>query len=551
MMGLMMVLVAVPVWGQESSAPAETVGGKRQAMAAKNAETLGNLFDAMTEVQGLIEDKRSEWEEVTVEEQRRELEVEVEGLKARLSGLVTDFEKLATGVDKTEFDDAGSEVIDLNEEFRALLRPVVGELKAATSKPRELEEMRSMVEMLTQRKALANRAVARLMPLRELSEGSELGEELGGLQAEWERRLLESDSQMQALTLRIEERTAERGSMWSLVSETVARFCTTRGRNMLMALLAFMGTLIVSRGLFRLLERYGPLHRKRQSSFLVRIIDVSFGVISIVLSAIVAFGVLYATGDWVMLTIGIFFLLGVAWAAKNTLPAVYEQLKLVLNLGPVREGERIVFGGIPWRVDELGFYCEFTNPELTGGLLRLPLRNLIDEHSRPFHEKEHWFPTSANDWVLLGDGTYGKVVSQTPEQVVVLKLGGSRATYPTASFLELNPENLSGNFRVRVTFGIDYAHQADVTTSIPEIFRERIEADLAEYAGEDGLVSLKVEFKEAGASSLDLAVLADMSGKMGSRYQFLQRRIQRVCVDVCNEKGYGIPFTQITVHQAD
>jgi hypothetical protein len=64
-------------------------------------------------------------------------------------------------------------------------------------------------------------------------------------------------------------------------------------------------------------------------------------------------------------------------------------------------------------------------------------------------------------------------------------------------------------------------------------------------------VSLNVEFASAGASSLDFVVLADMAGSMDSRYQFLQRRIQRICVDVCNERGYGIPFTQITVHQAE
>ena len=57
--------------------------------------------------------------------------------------------------------------------------------------------------------------------------------------------------------------------------------------------------------------------------------------------------------------------------------------------------------------------------------------------------------------------------------------------------------------------------------------------------------------KEAGSSSLDFQIIVDVSGKLDSRYQILARFIPRVCVDVCNEHGWVIPFTQITVHQAD
>jgi hypothetical protein len=62
--------------------------------------------------------------------------------------------------------------------------------------------------------------------------------------------------------------------------------------------------------------------------------------------------------------------------------------------------------------------------------------------------------------------------------------------------------------------------------------------------------SIKVEFQSAGTSSLDYVVLADFDGSLGSRYNFIKRRIQSICVDVCNDNGWVIPFTQITVHQA-
>jgi len=249
--------------------------------------------------------------------------------------------------------------------------------------------------------------------------------------------------------------------------------------------------------------------------------------------------------------VAVLMLVGIGWASKQAIPPYLEQMKLILNLGSVRQGERMVYDGIPWRVDRLAFYCEFHNPRLEGGSLRLPVQEVLSLHSRELGSKEPWFPTEEDDWVILGDQTYGKIVQQTPEQVVVLRLGGSRKMYPTASFLDEHPENLSHGFRISTAFGIDYDLQAISTTEVPEKFRNRIEEELCKKIDQENVRSVKVEFSSAGASSLDYEINADFSGEVASRVNVLRRMIQRVCVDVCNEQGWGIPFTQITVHQAD
>jgi hypothetical protein len=59
-----------------------------------------------------------------------------------------------------------------------------------------------------------------------------------------------------------------------------------------------------------------------------------------------------------------------------------------LDLGSVRQGERLIHGGIPWRVDALNMYCDFSNPDLTGGTMRLPVKELFGLHSRPADSKE-------------------------------------------------------------------------------------------------------------------------------------------------------------------
>jgi hypothetical protein len=62
---------------------------------------------------------------------------------------------------------------------------------------------------------------------------------------------------------------------------------------------------------------------------------------------------------------------------------------------------------------------------------------------------------------------------------------------------------------------------------------------------------LLVEFKAANASSLDYLVYASMDGNSAASYFAIGRLIQKTCVDICNQEGWVIPFTQVTIHQAE
>ena len=188
---------------------------------------------------------------------------------------------------------------------------------------------------------------------------------------------------------------------------------------------------------------------------------------------------------------------------------------------------------------------------MLGGEIRLPLRRLVDLHSRPWSDQEPWFPCKQGDWVLLADGTHGKIVVQTAEIIELVLLGGSRKTYRTTDFLNQNPVNLCLSFRVQVTFGIDYQHQALSTSDVPETFQKTLLEGLSHEGYGKDILNLGVEFKEAGPSSLDLEVLADFSGRVAKDYNFLKRTIQRICVDACNKNGWIIPFTQLTIHTAE
>jgi hypothetical protein len=55
----------------------------------------------------------------------------------------------------------------------------------------------------------------------------------------------------------------------------------------------------------------------------------------------------------VLITLISLFLLGFAWAAKRNIMQFWKEIKLLLNLGAVRENERLIYHGVPWKVISL------------------------------------------------------------------------------------------------------------------------------------------------------------------------------------------------------
>ncbi len=74
---------------------------------------------------------------------------------------------------------------------------------------------------------------------------------------------------------------------------------------------------------------------------------------------------------------------------------------------------------------------------------------------------------------------------------------------------------------------------------------------LTEYLEQDWIAGFKLEFRLANNSSLDYAAILDVTGKAAHAKQVLERLVNKVGVDACNEFDLGIPFQQITLHRAN
>ncbi|MGJ8723821.1 MAG: hypothetical protein ACSHYB_04625 [Roseibacillus sp.] len=471
-------------------------------------------------------------------------------LAARLDELKNQFDELATGVRGEDLKTAEEANLDLAEEVKEILRPGVRAMKKATERPRETEMLRAREQRLSEQAELAKNALERLSRWNGGTESS-TGQRIEELRELWKGRQNDAEGQLEALAVQMEQQEAEKEPVLKPVSDAFESFFKGRGLNLLKAVGALAGTWLFLRWLWRMIGKLPLVRKQNHGAFGWRLLELSAVVISGGLAAVAALFVLYFSGDWLLLTLAIVLLVGLGWTAKSTIPKTFEQTKMLLNLGPVRKGERLTFEGVPWEVGTIGIYTELRNCELTGGLIRMSIKRLSTLRSRPHDPSESWFPTKTGDWVLANDAM-GKVVTQTPEYVQLVRLGGTRETYLTPDFLALAPANLSKSFRVKAIFGIDYAHQAIATTEVAAIFKAKLAAGLVEVlADREQLNSVNVEFASAGASSLDYAIMADFKGEAADRYEKLKRAIQRICVEVCNEKEWGIPFTQVTIHQAE
>ncbi len=551
-LGLCLVLFPNPnarAETQEPQPPAEASQARRGTKAALN--TLSAIMRSMDLVQNQIQGKDKEFQAAETQNEKDRIENQRTELAVRLDVLRKNFEEIATGVDTGKFAAKPREDFEWTKEIQDILGPVLHEIKGLTARPREIEKLRSEEDYFKERLPIAENAAKAIQELIDKTQDQKLKDRLAGLKQTWLDRKQELSSRLTVVQYQLEKKLQEKKSLVESAQNLLRSFFKTRGRNLALSLLSLALVLVVLRFFHRVIHKISPIHKSEKYQLYVRLFDVAFEVFTVAGAIGASLLVLYVSGDWVLLAVAGILLFGAAWTARHSLPRFWDQIKLLTNFGTVRKDERVLYNGLPWKVGPINLFTYLKNPELTGGTLRLPLKDLQDLRSRPFHPAEPWFPCKKNDWVILADETWGKVLSQTPEMVQLLLIGGSRKTYPTPDFLQQSPANLSTGFRLKLTFGIDYQHQAESTREIPKALQEMLVSELAHQGYKDVLVELKVEFKEAGASSLDLQILADFSGAAAQDYMRLSRAIPAIAVDACNKYGWVIPFTQITLHTAE
>jgi hypothetical protein len=471
----------------------------------------------------------------------------IEALSLEVEQLQYTVEKVATGgADLEMFGQRSTDQFNWKQEIEDVFQPIVIELRRLTERPRKIERLRTEKAYLDQRLPAAEAALSNLAQLqKEISPGP-VRKEIDKLSNRWKKRQDEILSRLQLVEFELKNLLNPPVESTRQTTSALKAFFAGRIADILLALMAmiaaFLAVHLIHRGYTHTLAR-----RKRPAGLAARFVSLFLRLMALTLGLLAAMSVLYVRGDWIILGLLIIVLIGAAWAIKQSVPRYYNEVRTFLNLGDVREGERVIYNALPWQVGALNLFTLLHNPMLRGGTLRLSLKEMGELQSRPCHNDEPWFPSAENDHVLLEDGTFGRVMVQTPE-LVQLTVGAAVKTYPVHAYLGQHPRNLSRAGFVAVTkFGVGYALQQDLHR-VQEQLKQHVETKLRAHPLGNHIQEFSLDFDAAGASSLDFILVARFAGAAAESYFPAQRLLQRLALEACNELGWDIPYQTLTVH---
>lgn len=534
--------------GQTDSAAVATVAAETVA----DTDTLATLVSFAKLRNELLLDIKALNKQIDAEQSEAEktkLKQELDKLESDLRTTTRNLENIAAGVDISRLRAEKEEDFNFQKEIFALLKPALDEMKEMTSHVRQKSDLREKIAYYEERLPVIEKALSNISRLQEQSKDKSLKKSLNATAGIWRKQQAFMQSELQAARLELNKLEAAETSITEASQSYLKSFFQKRGLYLIEALSLVVAILLLSRLSYAAMERYIAGFRKKHRSFRVRLIELAHRIFTVILVILGPMIVFYLVEDWVLFSLGILLLLGIALTLRQTLPRYWHQVQLFLNIGSVREGERILMEGLPWLVERINIYCTFSNP-VADISQRLPIADLVGLKSRPAKPDEPWFPCKKGDWVILSDGVRGKVIGISHELIQLVERGGAQLTYQTSDFLAKSPRNLATNFRIKESLGISYSLQKQSTTGILETLYHYIQQRAEQEGYGEQLLNLRVEFAQAGNSSLDLVVIADFKGELADLYNRLRRAIQRWCVDACSEYGWEIPFPQMTLHGA-
>ena len=468
------------------------------------------------------------------------------------------FIETITGLPIFQSSEVAAKDESFSENLSDILRPALSGIKGLSERPRQIQMLEENIKVYTAELNTVKLALEKIEKYQKDKEYKDFyrtlkksKKKLKTVKNDFEIKL--EDAQFNLLKLE-----KNQGSFVGVFSKAIFDFLKTKGKNLFLSISAFilivwfLGRVknrVISFFVDKFLKIYGP---HDQGLWFIRPIKVIYSLTGFLLALFVGILILYIMNDWVLVTFILFTLGALVWSSKEYFPTFFEQSKIVLNLGAIRENEVVIFEEIPWKIKTLGYYCRLENPLLTGGSLRIGSRELVNSHSRPIQVNEPWFPTKTNDWVVLDEEVYGKVTFQSPEQVLVKLIGGATKYLKVDEFLKMNPLNLSNGFGIKQIIGVDYQHQSILLDEVVPNFKEAVTKSLKEFLKDEykSVYEFQIDFLKSGSSSLDIRFFLICSGALASKKLLLERTIQNAFVKVCNDNHYVIPFTQMTVHMA-
>ena len=531
----------------EKTTTPEIQNNQKTELTTETLSTLLTFVEIQEQLRKEIKTLGKTLKSAQTETEKKEIKAKLESAEKKLSDTTVNLENIAADTDLSLLRITKEVPFNLQKELFSLLEPALKEMKHATSDVRLKSQLREKIVYFKQREPIAREALKNIATLNRKNKNKKIKQALIKMNKNWSKQLVFIQSELQAKELQLNKLESQELSLADQSESFFKDFFQRRGWTLIQALLAIFAVYIISRLAHQIIIRTVQGYRAEHRSVQLRLIDLSHRSLTFLFAAIAPMIVFYLEEDWVLFSLGILLFIGIAWTLRLAIPRYWKQLELFLNVGAVREGERIMLDGIPWRVQHINMYSTLENP-VAGLSQRVDIDELVDLRSRPIETGEPWFPCKKGDWVILKDGIRGKIIGISMEMVQLIQRGGAVCTYTMDDFLSQSAKNLSKSFRIKETIGISYSHQKESTNSIVETLQTTINQRAIEEGYKDSVQNIRVEFEAAADSSLNLVVIADFKGDVADIYNRLRRAIQRWSVDACTENGWDIPYPQLTLH---
>lgn len=466
------------------------------------------------------------------------------------------FIETITNVNLSSVDTGAKKKTTFSEDIQQILSPILETFKKVSDKPREIQTLKESINAYQEKYEEILKAQNKLEVFKKENSQKKLDWKVKEAISFIKKKEDQIRIKLEDNQFRLRKLESGDESLVSTFSVLIFEFLSTKGKNLLVAFVVFIFFFwLFNIGKTKLisfvLSRINRSENREVYQWIVRPTRVIYSTVASIVALFLAILTLYVLNDWVLVTLILFLIVACIWSLKNYLPQFVEQSKIVLNLGTVREGERIFYNGVPWKVKSLGYYCRIINPQLSGGNIKISAKEIMGLNSRPINQTEPWFPTKCNDWVEV-ENVFGKVTMQSPEQVILKLIGGENKYYRTEEFYNMLPINLSQGFSIEFIFGLDYSHQKILLDQIIPNIKESVKNAIYEGFPEERehLKDLSVDFVDAGASALNIRFFLKCSGSVAGQKFILKRFAQSEFVRACNKYDYIIPFDQLTVHMS-
>ena len=502
-------------------------------------DTLSSLIAQKEVIDADISTLNIQLKNASSDSEKEQLKIDLDSKGDQAQKISRSIENLAASTDLSSLRAVKEEVFNLEKELFSLIEPSLKEMRHLTYNIRVKADLRDRIEYVNERIPVVTTALVNINQLKVKKANTTLAKHIDNLKNRWTQQLKGYETELNSATIQLEKFELDEQLRKDNEPNFFKTFFEKRGWVLLKALGSIIFVILISKFIHRILSTALKGFQRANRSVRYRIIDLVHRGVTIIFIILAPVCVFYIAEDGVLFTLSMLVLIGMAWSLREAIPRYWTQIQLFLNIGSVREGERLLMDGLPWEVKSINIFSTLYNPraDLTK---RVKLSDLEGLNSRPAEKTEPWFPCERGDWVILSDGVRGKVVGISLELIELIQRGGARNTYTLRNFLDNSPENLSLNFRVKERIGISYNHQQTVTTEAPNRLKDYLTERLMEDSYTEILLSLNVEFEKANDSSLDLIVIADFKGESADIYNRLRRALQRYCVDASTKFDWEI-----------